>query len=132
MGIVPHSPTPTLQYLHTAMPCLFCQIASNKVPATLLYHDELVTAFRDIHPQAPVHILIIPNQHLEGVAAVTVGHSSLLTALFTTAVQLAAQEGLAADGYRLQLAVDALLGEHDACFARVGAGGGKKQFHTAG
>ncbi|MEK7277894.1 MAG: histidine triad nucleotide-binding protein [Chloroflexota bacterium] len=85
------------------MPCLFCQIAARKIPASILYQDDLVTAFRDIHPQAPAHILIIPNQHLDGVAALNAGHAPLLAALFTAATQLATQEGLADDGYRLVL-----------------------------
>ncbi len=85
------------------MNCLFCQIAAGSSPATIVYQDDLVTAFRDIHPQAPTHILIIPNQHLDGVAALAAGHAPLLAALFTAATQLAAQEGLAADGYRLVL-----------------------------
>src|SRR3989304_5651450 len=85
------------------MNCQFCQVAAGVSPATILYHDELVTAFRDIHPQAPTHILIIPNQHLDGVTALTAGHAPLLAALFTTATRLATQEGLAADGYRLVL-----------------------------
>jgi histidine triad (HIT) family protein len=85
------------------MNCQFCQIAAGISPAKILYHDDLITAFRDIHPQAPTHILIIPNQHLDGVAALTAGHAPLLAALFTAATQLATQEGLAADGYRLVL-----------------------------
>src|SRR3990172_2034873 len=85
------------------MNCLFCQIAAGSSPAKILYQDDLVTAFRDIHPQAPTHISIIPNQHLDGVAALTAGHAPLLAALFTTATRLATQEGLAADGYRLVL-----------------------------
>ena len=83
--------------------CTFCKIIAGVLPAKIVHHDELVTAFRDINPQAPTHILIVPNQHLSGVAALTAEHTPALAALFATANQIAAAEGLAGDGYRLVL-----------------------------
>jgi histidine triad (HIT) family protein len=83
--------------------CTFCKIIAGALPAKIVYKDDLVTAFRDINPQAPTHILIVPNQHLSGVAALTAEHAPTLAALFTTANQIAAAEGLAGDGYRLVL-----------------------------
>jgi histidine triad (HIT) family protein len=81
--------------------CIFCRVVSGQAKATILYQDEEVTAFRDANPQAPSHILVVPNEHLESVAAAGPEHAQLLGRLILTANQMAAQEGLAASGYRL-------------------------------
>lgn len=67
----------------------------------MLQKDELVTAFRDINPQAPTHILIVPNEHLDSAHQIGPGHSALLDRMFETARRLAEQEGIATSGYRL-------------------------------
>ena len=83
------------------MACLFCQIASGAIPASVIYHDDDVTAFRDINPQAPIHVLIIPNHHVESIADFGADEAILLGRLIEVANQLARQEGIAESGYRL-------------------------------
>lgn len=81
--------------------CIFCRIARGETPAEILYQDDLVTAFRDIHPQAPTHLQIIPNRHIPAVADVTPADAELLGRMITVANHLAVQEGIAQSGYRL-------------------------------
>lgn len=81
--------------------CTFCKIIARQAPAEIMYQDELVTAFRDIHPVAPTHLLIVPNRHLASVNQVEQGDEALLGRLFIIARQLAAQEGVEQTGYRL-------------------------------
>ncbi len=83
--------------------CVFCKIVSGELPAKIIHKNDLVTAFRDINPQAPTHILIVPNQHLGGVADLTSENTPTLAALFAAAQKIAADEGLTEDGYRLVL-----------------------------
>jgi histidine triad (HIT) family protein len=83
------------------MSCLFCRIAAGEIPATIVHRDAEVVAFRDIHPQAPTHILIIPVRHVAGVAAAQDSDRALLGRLVLTARDLAAKEGLDATGYRI-------------------------------
>lgn len=84
-----------------AQETIFSKIIRREIPATILYQDELVTAFRDINPQAPTHILIVPNRLIPTTNDVTAEDEVALGRLFTVAAKLAAQEGIAADGYRL-------------------------------
>jgi histidine triad (HIT) family protein len=88
--------------LHTPMSdCIFCKIVKNEVPSKIVFRDEQVTAFRDIHPVAPTHILIVPNKHIESVGSLTTEDESLAGHLLKVAGQLAAQEGIAESGYRV-------------------------------
>ena len=80
---------------------IFSKIIRQEIPAKLLYQDELVTAFRDIGPQAPSHILIVPNKLIPTVNQVTREDEQAMGRLFTVARQLAEEEGIAEDGYRL-------------------------------
>ena len=80
---------------------IFSKIIRQEIPAQLLYQDDLVTAFRDIHPQAPTHILIIPNKLIPTVNDVTTEDEVALGRLFTVARKLAAEEGIDESGYRL-------------------------------
>lgn len=80
---------------------IFSKIIRQEIPATLLYQDDLVSAFRDIQPQAPTHILIVPNKVIPTVNQVTSEDELALGRLFTVARTLAEQEGIAEDGYRL-------------------------------
>lgn len=80
---------------------IFSKIIRQEIPAQLLYQDDLVTAFRDIHPQAPTHILIIPNKLIPTVNDVTTEDEVALGRLFTVARKLAAEEGIDKSGYRL-------------------------------
>lgn len=80
---------------------IFSKIIRKEIPADIIYQDELVTAFRDIAPQAKTHILLIPNKLIPTVNDVTAEDEVALGRLFTVAAKLAKQEGIAADGYRL-------------------------------
>ena len=81
--------------------CIFCKIVSSEIKADIVYRDEQVTAFRDIHPVAPTHILIVPNRHIESVSTIEVEDEPLVGHLFTVASQLADDEGISKGGYRL-------------------------------
>ncbi|MBI3242382.1 MAG: histidine triad nucleotide-binding protein [Chloroflexi bacterium] len=83
--------------------CVFCKIVSGELPSRIVHQGELVTAFRDLNPQAPVHVLIVPNQHIGGVNDLTAEHTPILAALFAAAKKIASDEGLAQNGYRLVL-----------------------------
>ena len=80
--------------------CLFCKIASGKLSAKILYQDEQVTAFRDIHPVAPSHILIIPNKHIASINALEESDERIVGHMFIVAKQIAQQENIAVGGYR--------------------------------
>jgi len=80
--------------------CLFCKIAAGEIPSTKVYEDELVYAFRDIAPQAPTHILVIPKTHLASVAEVTADNAGVVGHIFTVIPQIAEAEGLT-NGYRV-------------------------------
>lgn len=89
------------------MDCLFCSIVAGEVPSNKVYEDDRILAFRDISPQAPVHILIIPKQHIAGADQITAENSAMVAHIFEVAAELARQEGLS-DGYRILTNV----GEH--------------------
>jgi len=80
---------------------IFSKIIRQEIPTELLYQDELVTAFRDIYPKAPSHILIVPNHLIPTVNDVEPEDEAALGRMFTVARKLAAAEGIAEDGYRL-------------------------------
>ena len=82
------------------MDCLFCKIIAGEIPSTKVYEDELVFAFRDINPQAPTHILVIPKTHLDSCNAVTAENSAVVAHIFTVSPQIAQAEGLTG-GYRV-------------------------------
>ena len=84
-----------------AQETIFSKIIRREIPAEILYQDELVTAFRDIQPRAPHHLLIVPNQLIPTVDDVTAADEQALGRLFTVAARLARELGLAAEGYRL-------------------------------
>ena len=80
--------------------CLFCKIARGEIPSDTVYEDEDVIAFRDIATAAPVHILVIPKSHIDGLDTVTAAQRDLTGKLVTTAAAIAEQQGLSA-GWRL-------------------------------
>jgi len=80
---------------------IFSKIIRGEIPSDIVFQDDRVTAFRDIAPQAPTHILIIPNKLIPTVNDVEPEDEGILGHLFTVAKQIAAQEGIADDGYRL-------------------------------
>lgn len=81
--------------------CIFCRIADGTVPATVVREDEHTVAFRDLDPKAPVHVLVIPRRHIGSINDVADDDAAVMGALFIAARDVAAQEGVAADGYRL-------------------------------
>ncbi len=80
--------------------CLFCKICAGEIPSAKVYEDELVYAFRDIAPQAPTHILVIPKAHIPSVDAVTAENSAVVAHIFEVIPAIAAAENLTG-GYRV-------------------------------
>ena len=95
--------------------CIFCKIVSKETRAAVVYQDEQVTAFRDIHPVAPTHILIVPNKHIDSVGALEPEDEQIIGHIFTVARKLAEEEGIAKGGFRL--------------ITNTGAHGGQSVFH---
>lgn len=81
--------------------CLFCRIASGGARGTIVHEDEEIVAFRDIHPQAPVHLLIVPRRHVASLADAAEGDAPLLARLLLVARDLAVRERIDAGGWRL-------------------------------
>jgi histidine triad (HIT) family protein len=81
--------------------CIFCKIIKGEMPGAIVYKDEDITAFHDIHPVAPVHLLLVPNKHIESVNEVLPEDEPVLGRLFTVARKLAEEKGIDSDGYRL-------------------------------
>jgi len=81
--------------------CIFCNIVAGNIPATLIYQDDRAIAIRDINPQAPTHILVIPKEHIPGLIELRDEHRDLSAHLIYVANQLARSEGIAESGYRL-------------------------------
>ena len=82
------------------MNCLFCKIIAGDIPSTKVYEDELCYAFRDIAPQAPNHILVVPKAHIESCNGVTEENASVVAHIFTVIPRIAKAEGLE-KGYRV-------------------------------
>ncbi len=95
--------------------CVFCKIIAGEAPGKKLYQDELVSAFRDSHPVAPTHILIVPNKHVDSVNDLTAGDEPIAGRMLTVARHLAEQEGIQDGGYRL--------------IVNTGANAGQRVFH---
>jgi histidine triad (HIT) family protein len=81
--------------------CLFCAIAVGEIPADVVYRDDAVVAFRDIAPQAPVHVLVIPTAHHANAGEAAAADPAALAAVLRVATEVAAAEGLADAGYRI-------------------------------
>ena len=81
--------------------CLFCRIVSGAIPADVVLDDDLVLAFRDVAPKAPVHVLLIPREHIASAVELTDAHGALLGRLFAVGAAVARQEGVAESGYRI-------------------------------
>jgi histidine triad (HIT) family protein len=95
--------------------CIFCKIITGKAPGEIVYHDDLVTAFKNIHPISPVHILMVTNQHLASVNETTKTDEPTLGRMITVARQLALELGINQTGYRLVI--------------NTGPDGGQSVFH---
>lgn len=83
--------------------CVFCDIVAGKIPSDIIYQDEDFLAFRDIHPLAPVHIVIIPKAHISSLAELGERQGGLMGRLILLAAKLAGKEGIADKGYRLAI-----------------------------
>ncbi|MET0800692.1 MAG: histidine triad nucleotide-binding protein [Actinomycetota bacterium] len=81
--------------------CLFCRIAAHEIPADIVRESDRVIAFRDVNPQAPTHILLIPKEHVTSVADLSDHHGDVLVDIVQAASQLAGAEGIADSGWRL-------------------------------
>jgi histidine triad (HIT) family protein len=81
--------------------CLFCKITAKDIPSKIVYEDELVIAIEDINPSAPVHVLIIPRRHIASLNDIGAVDESLLGHIQLVAAQIAREQNIAADGYRL-------------------------------
>ena len=101
---------------YTRDDCLFCKIVTGDIPADEVHRDDHVVAFRDIHPQAPVHVLLVPTNHYENVPQVAAEDPHALAALVLTARAVAEAEGIGSAGYRL--------------LSNTGAGAGQTVFHA--
>jgi len=97
------------------MDCLFCKIVKGEIPAGVVFEDSDILAFRDIKPQAPTHILIIPKQHIATINDSQDDHAQLLGSIILRAKKLAAAEGLSEAGYRLVY--------------NINSGGGQEVYH---
>jgi histidine triad (HIT) family protein len=89
------------------MECIFCRIVAGEIPADIVYQDKELIAFRDIHPQASTHILIIPKSHIASMTDLTGNQQALMGRLILLAKELAAKEGISASGYRLSVSTGA-------------------------
>lgn len=89
------------------MDCLFCKIIAGEIPSTKVYEDDKILAFRDIAPQAPAHILVVPKEHIGGVDEVSAENCAVVGYIFAKIAEIAKAEGLS-DGYR----VVSNVGEH--------------------
>jgi len=97
------------------MDCIFCKIIHGEIPSSKVYEDDLVFAFKDINPEAPVHFLIVPKLHIESMAVIEPSHHALIGHIHSVAKQLAEELGIDAHGYRL--------------LTNVGKDGGQSVFH---
>ena len=93
------------------MDCLFCRIVRKEIPATVVFENADILAFRDIRPQAPAHLLVIPKKHIETLNDTDSADEALLGRMMLVARKLADQEGLAGNGYRLVMNINKAGGQ---------------------
>jgi histidine triad (HIT) family protein len=81
--------------------CIFCKIVAGEIPAEIVHSTELAVAFRDLNPQAPVHVLVVPRRHIDNAGDLGPGDAEVLAGVFSAAREVADAEAVAARGYRL-------------------------------
>ncbi len=81
--------------------CLFCKIISGEIPSSKVYEDEYVYAFNDISPEAPVHVLIVPKEHIESANDIDENNADIVAKIFLAAKKIAKEKGIAEGGYRI-------------------------------
>lgn len=91
--------------------CLFCRIVQKQIPSKLVHDDEKCIAFEDINPQAPVHILIIPKEHIPTILDINESHKDLLFNMYTVANKIAEEKNIATRGFRLVINCNAEAGQ---------------------
>jgi len=94
--------------------CIFCKIVSGKIPSAKVYEDDQVIVFKDIHPKAPIHLLLVPKEHVESLITAGPQHGALVSRMLLLAPRLAREQG-SADGFRVVI--------------NNGPGGGQEVFH---
>ena len=80
--------------------CIFCKIANGEIPSTIVYEDEYVTAFKDLNPQAPIHILVVPKKHYNNILDVE-ENDNVISKIYEAINKIANKEGFAKDGFRV-------------------------------
>ncbi len=95
----------------SASGCIFCRIANKEMDADIVYEDEEVVAFRDINPQAPTHVLVIPRKHFAGIKAAEAKDEAVMGHCLMVAREIAVRDGLAERGYRIVINSGAEAGE---------------------
>lgn len=95
----------------TSADCLFCKILAGDIPADVIFESDDAIAFRDINPKAPTHVLIIPREHIATINELSAGDAAVVGNLFLVAKQIAKQEGIADDGYRVTMNCNAGAGQ---------------------
>ena len=93
------------------MSCLFCRIVSGEIPASKVYEDERLFAFADINPQAPLHVLVVPKQHIATLNDLDDGHDALVGAMVRAAAKIAKEKGYDGPGYRTVFNCNAQAGQ---------------------
>jgi histidine triad (HIT) family protein len=93
------------------MPCLFCRIVAGEIPASKVFEDERLVAFNDINPQAPMHVLVVPREHIATVSDLTAAHDDLVGAMVRRAASIAAARGYAESGFRTVINCQAGAGQ---------------------
>jgi histidine triad (HIT) family protein len=93
------------------MPCLFCKIIAGEIPASKVYEDDRLIAFNDINPQAPMHVLVVPKEHIATVNDLDAAHESLVGIMIRRAAAIAAERGFAGSGYRTVFNCNAQAGQ---------------------
>ena len=91
--------------------CLFCKIVAGDIPAEIIYESDSAIGFRDVNPQAPTHVLIIPREHIATINDLDAGHEVTVGNLYMAAKAIAADEGLADDGYRVVMNCNEAAGQ---------------------
>jgi histidine triad (HIT) family protein len=91
--------------------CLFCKIVAGEIPADIVWESDSALAFRDINPQAPTHVLVIPRRHIATINDLDDGDRGTIGDLFIAAKAIVAEEGLAEDGYRVVMNCNAAAGQ---------------------
>ncbi len=91
--------------------CLFCKMVAGAIKPDVVYEDDAVLAFRDINPQAPTHVLVVPKRHISTINDLTGADAELVGRLYLGAKKVAEQEGIAAEGYRTVMNCNAAAGQ---------------------